>query len=186
MKRSLCTAVILSAATASASFAGDWEGGYVGGQLGYGTGDFDLGVLDDLDTDGVVGGFTVGYLWDLGEWVVGPELQYDFADLSINSPTATGDFDGIARLKVRAGYDLGEALIYGSLGVAYTNFDGLSGVTDIDFDDPGYVIGLGYDHRVTENWVIGGELQYHKFDDFGTDGNDVDFGTLHVRAMFMF
>ncbi|MBY6140818.1 porin family protein [Leisingera daeponensis] len=187
MKRKVVPALLLlSAATASPALAGDWEGGYIGGQIGYGSGDFDLGTLTDLDTDGAVGGFTVGYLWELGDWAIGPELQYDFSDLSINSGGASGDFDGIARLKLRAGYDLGNALLYGSLGFAYTNFDGLSGVTGIDLDDPGYVIGFGYDHQINDRWVIGGEYQYHKFDDFGTDGNDVDFGTLHVRAMFRF
>lgn len=184
MKRSFLCGMILSTATAAA--AGDWQGGYIGGQLGYASGDFDLGTFNDLDSDGAIGGFTGGYLWDLGDWAIGPELQYDFSDLSVNSGGASGKFDGIARLKFRAGYDLGDALLYGSLGFAYTNFDGLSGVTSIDFDDPGYVIGFGYDYRISDNWVIGGEYQWHKFDDFGADGNDVDFSTIHVRAMFMF
>ncbi len=168
-----------------APVSSDWQGGYAGVQLGYGFGEFSLDT-DDFDTDGVIGGFHAGYLWDNGAWVFGPELQYDFSDLSIDSGTGSGTFDEIARLKFRVGRDMGQGLLYGSAGVAYANFDGIDGVTSIDFDDPGYVIGLGYDYRMTEAWTVGGEYQWHKFDDFGTAGNDVDFSTLHLRASYNF
>ncbi len=176
-------------APAPVTYSGsDWGGAYVGGQIGYGFGNFDLGAISpsDFDTDGVIGGLHVGYLWDLGDWVVGPELQYDFSDLSFNEASGSGSFDGIARLKMRAGYDLGRSLLYGTAGVAYTNIDGISGIPDIDYDDPGYVVGLGYDYKLTENWALGAEYQHHIFDDFGADGNDLDFGTVHVRASFQF
>lgn len=171
-----------------AATGGDWEGGYVGGQLGYGFGEFDLdlGAVDEFDTDGIVGGFHAGYLWDFGTFVVGPELQYDFSDLSIDDGTNSGSFDGIARLKARFGYDMGPGLLYGSAGVAYTNFDGISGVNDIDYDDPGYVVGFGYDYQLNDRWIVGGEYQYHRFNDFGADGNDVTFGTVHLRASYRF
>lgn len=164
---------------------GDWQGGYAGLQLGYGFGEFSLDT-DDFDTDGVIGGFHVGYLWDNGNWVFGPELQYDASDLSFDDPGGEGSFDEIARLKFRAGRDMGQGLLYGSAGLAYANFDGASGVTDIDFDDPGYVVGIGYDYKFTETWTVGGEYQYHVFDDFGADGNDVDFSTIHLRASYNF
>ncbi len=178
--------VIAAPVAPAAPVTGNWEGGYVGGQLGYGFGEFDVTPPNTFDTDGVIGGFHVGYLWDFGDWVVGPELQYDWSDLSFNSGGNSGSFDGIARLKVRGGRDLGDGLLYASAGVAYTNFDGVSGVTNIDFDDPGYVVGVGYDYKVSEDWVVGGEYQYHKFDDFGAAGNDVDFGTVHLRASYKF
>lgn len=212
MKRILLATTLVSTAAAGTAFAGavdggfddpmiapapvpvavpvtgDWGGAYGGVQLGYGFGEFDPDptAIDELDTDGIVGGFHVGYNWDLGQWVLGTEFQYDASDLSVDDGTTSGNFDGIARLKGRAGYDLGNSMIYGSAGVAYTNFDGISGVTDIDFDDPGYVVGIGYDYRLNENWVLGAEYQHHMFDDFGAPGNDVDFGTVHLRASFMF
>ncbi len=165
--------------------SGDWQGGYAGLQLGYGFGDFSFNV-DDFDTDGVIGGIHAGYLWDMGTWVIGPEFQYDAADLSFDTSTGSGSFDEIARLKLRVGRDMEQGLFYGSAGVAYANFDGVSGITDIDFDDPGYVVGVGYDYRMNSNWVLGGEYQFHKFNDFGADGNDVDFSTVHLRASYQF
>lgn len=168
--------------------SGDWSGAYGGLQLGYGFGEFDPDPtnIGELDSDGVVGGFHLGYNWDFGQWIAGAELQYDASDLSVDDGTTSGNFDGIARLKGRMGYDLGNSMVYGSAGVAYTNFDGFDGVTDIDFDDPGYVVGVGYDYKVNENWVLGAEYQHHMFDDFGAPGNDVDFGTVHVRASYQF
>lgn len=165
--------------------SGDWAGGYAGVQLGYGTGDFSTN-LNDYDSDGVIGGFHAGYNWDLGNWIFGPELQYDFTDLDIDSGSGSGTFDEIVRLNLRVGRDLGRGLLYGSAGIAYANFDGVSGAISGDLDDSGYVLGLGYDYRLNGAWTIGGQYQYHEFDDFGADGNDVDFGTLHLRASYNF
>ena len=171
--------------TVAKQTGGDWTGGYAGVQLGYGSGDFTTS-LNDYSSDGIIGGFHVGYNWDFGDWVVGPELQYDFADLSIDSGGGTGTFDEIARLNLRVGLDLGRGLLYGSAGLAYANFDGASGALSGDLDDEGYTIGIGYDYRLTDMWTIGGQYQYHQFDDFGTAGNDVDFGTVHLRASYNF
>ena len=178
-------AMVVAPAPVVADTSGDWSGGYAGLQLGYGSGDFSTS-LNDYDSDGVIGGFHAGYMWDFGEWVVGPELQYDSADLDIDEGTASGSFDEIARLNLRAGRDLGRGLLYGTVGLAYANFDGASGALSGDFDDPGYVLGLGYDYRLNESWSVGGQYQHHVFDDFGTDGNDVDFGTAHIRASYNF
>ncbi len=66
-----------------------WAGGYVGAQLGYAYGNFDFGSLniDDFDDDSVIGGLTAGYLWEVSPgWYLGPEFQYDWADISVQGP----------------------------------------------------------------------------------------------------
>ena len=189
MKRILFGTTLLALSTSSAAWANDWTGWYAGGQIGYSYGEFDLSSVTtpgNFDTDGVLGGFMFGYLRDYGDWVAGLELQYDFSDISFNEPTGSGSFDGIARVKARAGRDLGRGLAYLSVGVVYTNFDGLTGVTNIDFDDPGVSAGLGYDFQINENWVVGGEYQWHSFTDFGGPNNDVTFNTIHIRAAYRF
>lgn len=135
-----------------------WEGGYVGGQIGYAYSNFDLGEvnLGDFDSDSVIGGINAGYLWSLGNgWYAGPEFQYDWADLSVTDPASgdTADFDEIARLKLLVGREIGaNGLLYGSAGVAYASFDGVGAVLDTFDSDTSYVFGIGYDHRVGENW----------------------------------
>lgn len=165
--------------------ANDWSGAYGGVQLGYGTGEFSTDT-DDYDSDGVIGGFHLGYNWNMGDWVVGTELQYDKSELEIDSGTGSGSFDEIARLKLRAGREFGAGLLYGTAGLAYANFNGASGALSGDLNDPGYTLGLGYDYRLNERWTLGGEYQHHMFDDFGATGNDVDFGTAHVRVSYGF
>jgi outer membrane immunogenic protein len=166
-----------------------WEGGYIGGQVGYAYTDFDFGdlvdqaqeIFDDSD-NGFIGGLTVGYLWSLNNgWYLGPEFQYDWADLTATSDSgATIDFDEIARLKLIAGKEIGNGLLYGSGGIAYGNLDNGSDLIDgFDGSDTNWVLGFGYDHRIAENWTIGGEYQYHDFD-------DLNLNTLHLKVAYRF
>lgn len=166
-----------------------WAGPYVGGQLGYAYSEFDLGNIspNDFSNDSVIGGLTLGYLWSAGNgWYLGPEFQYDWADLTVTDPGTgnTASFDEIARLKLIAGRELGNGLLYGSAGVAYANFDGVG--TFFDDNDTSYVVGLGYDWRVGENWTVGAEYMYHDFNGVGTTGGDVSLNTLHLKASYRF
>lgn len=162
-----------------------WEGGYVGGQIGYTFGEFDLG--GSFDDDSVIGGLTAGYLFDIGNgWYMGPEFQYDWADVTVTDPGTgnTATFDEMARLKLIAGKEMGNGLLYASLGYAYADFNGVG--TFFNGSANSYVVGLGYDWRVGENWTVGGEYMYHSFDDVGSGGGDVDFNTIHVKATYRF
>lgn len=172
--------VIIAAPTPS------WQGGYVGGQIGYAYGDFSLD-LGDFDNDSFIGGLTLGYLWSLGNgWYLGPEFQYDWADISITDPDTndTATFDNIARLKLIAGYELGNGMLYGSIGYAYTSLDGIGDF--FDGSSNGYVVGIGYDWKVADNWAVGGEYMYQAFDGIGAGGGDVDVNTIYLKATYRF
>lgn len=173
----------------AAPTARSWEGGYVGGQLGYAYSEFDLNSnsLSNFDKDSVSGGITAGYLWALGQgWYMGPEFQYDWTDLSVTDNTSgqTATFDGIARLKLIAGYELGNGLLYGTAGFAYADFDNVGSIIDIDKNS--YVVGIGYDWRVTDEWTVGAEYLYHNFDSVGSAGGDIDLNTIQLRAAYRF
>jgi outer membrane immunogenic protein len=175
--------VVVQPAPAPAPF---WEGFYVGGQVGYANGDFELD-FDTFDDSSVIGGVHAGYLFSLGNgWYLGPEIQYDFADMTITDPD-TGDsasFDEIARLKLIAGYEVGNGLLYGSAGLAYAKMDGIGDFFDGSTSD--YVLGLGYDWRIGDNWSVGAEYMYHSFDGIGASGGDVDVSTIQVKAAYRF
>ncbi|URF46998.1 outer membrane protein [Dinoroseobacter shibae] len=161
-----------------------WAGGYIGAQLGYAYGDFDIDAAIDGDDndDGFIGGLTAGYLFDVGSgWYVGPEVQYDWADLEITEDGGdTASFDEIARLKLIVGREIGNGLLYGTAGIAYGSLDSAGDVFDgIDGSDTNWLLGLGYDYRVGDNWTVGGEYMYHSFD-------DVDLNTLHIKAAYRF
>lgn len=172
-----------------------WEGGYIGGQIGYAYSNFDLGDVNigDFDTDSVIGGINAGYLWSVGNgWYLGPEFQYDWADLAVSNGGETATFDSIARLKLIVGHEIGtNGLLYGSAGVAYADFGGsVSDVTNTFLDtfdsDTSYVFGIGYDYRVSENWAIGGEYLYHKFNGVTSSGGDVDLSAIELKATYRF
>lgn len=174
--------VVVQPAPAPAPF---WEGFYVGGQVGYANGDFELD-FDTFDDSSVIGGVHAGYLFSLGNgWYLGPEIQYDFADMTITNPDGqSASFDEIARLKLIAGYEVGNGLLYGSAGLAYAKMDGIEDFFDGSTSD--YVLGLGYDWRIGDNWSVGAEYMYHSFDGIGASGGDVDVSTIQVKAAYRF
>lgn len=180
---------MITAPTTYAAPAASWEGGYVGGQLGYAYGEFDPSLNpNDFDGDSVIGGIYAGYLWSLGNgWYAGPEFSYDFADLSVTDPATnnTATFEEIARLKAVVGHELGaNGLLYGSAGLAYGSVDGVG--TFFDGSDSSYVVGLGYDYRINDQWTAGIEYQYHDFDAIGNAGGDVAVNTLHAKVGYRF
>ena len=150
----------------------DWTGFFLGGQVGYG----DVDLSPGGSGDGAIGGITGGYDHDLGNgWVLGAGMDYDFADISVGAV----DVEEIFRAKLRAGHKVGNGLIYGTGGYAWAD-------TDIAGDDDGYFVGGGYEHRMTEQFTVGGEVLYHEFDSFTAGGADVEATTVQLRGTFRF
>lgn len=166
----------------------DWTGGYVG--LQYGQGDLDTdypaetlpnGTVEpaesatfDLDAYGVHG----GYLYDLGQFVVGGELDYNklaFDDVE----GATIDDGDLWRLRGRAGYDLGRWLPYASLGMAHMSVG--------DVSENGVSYGLGVDFKVTEKFTVGAEYSWQSWSDLdNVDNFDADLDLIQIRGSYHF
>lgn len=150
----------------------DWTGGYAGLQLGYA--DVSTNIAG-VGGDDVIGGLTAGYDFDLGNYVLGVGLDADITDLAV-SPALT--LERVYRLKVRGGYDLGNGLIYATAGGVGADIDGLG-------YDTGYFVGAGYEHMLTDNISLGGEVLYHEFDNFKSTA-DIEATTFQVRANYRF
>jgi len=166
------------AAPAPAPVGHDWTGGYVGAQLGYGN--LDTSGAADVSGDGAIGGVHAGYDYDFGQWVLGGEVEFDAADISLSG--GAGKLNSVARLKLRGGYDLGQTLIYGTGGAAYADASlGGNGA-----NDTGYFVGLGAEHMLNDNWSVGGEVLYHRFDNFDGSGIDINATTAEARVSLRF
>ncbi|MEX1235975.1 MAG: porin family protein [Roseovarius sp.] len=167
---------VIAPAPAPVFSSPNWTGFYAGGQLGYANIDTDIAGVDG---DGLIGGLTTGYDYDLGNWVVGAGLDYDWTDVGLgNVPETT--VDNVFRAKLRGGYKLGNGLLYATGGYAMADTNNLG-------DEDGYFVGAGYEHLVTENVSIGGEVLYHEFDGFNTvPDTNVEATTAQVRATFRF
>lgn len=152
----------------------DWTGFYVGGSIGTGDVKSDGSALADALSLGVNG----GYLADLGDYVIGGELEYSALDFE----NAGDDFDAsVLRLKARAGYDLGALLPYVTAGAAQLTIEDGSGVNDF-----GYFYGVGADYAVTDSIRVGGEVLQHEFEDFNNDGADISATTMGLRVSYSF
>jgi outer membrane immunogenic protein len=169
-------------APASAPFVApgfDWTGPYIGIQAGYAWAELDTGPAT-IDADGVLGGIHAGYNYDFGGFVVGGEVDYDFANVEIDG--GLGEIDGVARAKLRAGADLGQVLVYGTAGGAYATADTALG----DLNDFGWLVGAGVDFAATDNIIVGAEYLYHDLSNFDDSGIDVNVHTLKAKASFKF
>jgi opacity protein-like surface antigen len=103
------------------------------------------------------------------------ELDHDQIDLGFGIPIIGGGsvpgpaIESISRLKLRAGFDLGGVLAYGTIGVAHAKTNDF-----LDWKD-GQVIGTGLSWMASPNWIVGAELLQQEFDG---DGN-----TTSIEAM---
>jgi len=165
--------MVAPAPVAVAAPSTDWSGLYGGVQLGYGDVGSSTGALDG---NGFSGGLFGGYRADLGQFVAGVEGNYDKTDFTLGGGAAS--VDSIARLKLIGGYDLGPALVYGT--VAAVRADSTLGA------DNGWGAGVGVDYALSNGMTLGAELMEHRFDNFVGSGTDLDATTVNARLGFRF
>jgi len=169
--------VVAAPPVVAVSVTPDWTGWYAGGSLGYGNVNSD----GPADGSGVIGGLLGGYRYDFGQWVLGVEADYDWANIGLND-AGTSSLDAIYRFKVQAGADLGQTFVYGTGGIARAE----GKVDNADRSSNGWVAGVGADYAVNSQWLVGGEILYHQFDDFARTGVDGDATTFKIRAAYRF
>lgn len=153
----------------------DWTGGYVGAQLGYADGSAGA-ASGNNGTYGV----NAGYDWDMGNWVLGGGLDWDKTDIDLAG--GPDNLDSIARLKLRAGADLGRTLLYVTAGGARAEAD----IGGVSRSDNGWFAGIGAAYALTDRWTVGGEILKNQFDDFDNLGTDVEATTATVNVGFRF
>ena len=158
----------------------DWTGFYAGVVGGYGFGDSDgttAGTTTTIDTDGLMGGVTVGGNMQYDQFVFGLE-----GDVLLNgqdgSTTCTGsaatcssDYNWNGSLRARAGYAIDPVLIYATGGLAMAGIDttvapAAAGTTGSYSDTYyGWTLGGGVEAAVTEQLSAKAEYTYTDFGD---------------------
>lgn len=147
-----------------------WNGFYGGLTLGYGSGSTTNYVSANdnaphgyasLSPDGVIGGSTIGYNYQISpNWVIGAEADLSLADISATGNGLriydghywTGGWDGLFTLRGRVGYAMGRALFYGTAGYAALHSNELIAGNNANESDSG----RGW----RSGWVAGGGVEY--------------------------
>ncbi len=168
-----------------------WTGFYVGANVGSTFDDsvnveflsYPVGTID-LDNS-LVAGVQIGYNWQMpSNIVVGFEgdigIQNDELDLGFDTLDITSY---LASIRARLGYAWGNALIYGTAGVAFRGYS--DDISDFLEDDPavGWVAGGGVDYKLASNVSVGVEALYYNFENSTFfDIVDLERETWAVRA----
>jgi len=175
--------------------AANWTGAYVGVNGGYGWGNSSqrstvLPVPDDEDeeepTDGdykVTGGFaggTLGYNWQVNNWLLGVEGDYAWSGIKGSTVCGAGTECGtkihsFGTVRGRVGFTQGNFLVYGTGGWAVAD------VNAYDLLDPasgskwrnGWAAGGGVEYKISGAWSA--KLEY-LYMDFGTKSHFTNSG----------
>ena len=190
-----------------------WAGYYIGAHIGgaWSTADFtDLNVFPNVafnsDASGVFGGGQIGYNYQLGNLVIGPEVDIggiglshsttEVGGLAVSSVSSGFYFDITGRL----GYAFGQALVYAKGGYAY--YGGSLSVNEIGLGSDshsnlsGWTGGGGIEYKINPAWSVKAEYQYFDFStnqlevlDGGADlnfSNSFTVNTFKVGANYHF
>ncbi len=176
-----------------------WTGFYVGGQGGGGwlanqvtngpnatdgTANFPPGfVHHTVDGSGGLGGVYGGYNYQFGQFVVGIDGDYSWADLTgSTSDIGPTGFTNVSHESVkwigtvtgRLGYAANDWLFFGKGGWAWSGFDGTSStfntagaLTNVDTNSQtrnGWTLGAGAEWAFAAHWSAKLEYDYVKFD----------------------
>ncbi len=155
----------------------NWTGFYLGGHLGYGSGDFSGtdtftgAITGSANATGLIYGGQVGFNYQIGSWVFGIEGDFTFGDVKwdenfLGLATAEIKIDQIYDVAGRIGYAFDRTLIYGKFGGAWTqekyNFNVLGGTATGTVNRSGWLAGVGIEYAFAGNWSA--KLEYNYMD----------------------
>jgi outer membrane immunogenic protein len=153
----LLTLAIASGAAMTAR--AQWQGPYVGANLGY-----EWGSAANTGTrpSGIAGGLLGGYNWQAGQFVFGGEA--DIQKSAADDVFAPWKFSNpwFGTLRGRAGLAMQNILLYGTIGLAYGTLraqNTLTGLSESHFHT-GWAAGAGLQVALTGNWSARAEYLY--------------------------
>ena len=170
----------------------NWNGFYLGGNVGYGWGTRNQITTDptgavvgagSVNPSGWLGGGQIGYNWVVApSWLLGIEGDFSFANFGDiqNTPVANGNSraNWFATARGRLGYVANNWLVYGTGGAAWMhNTDSRTitvGLSTGETSSPssvwtGWTVGSGVEYGFARNWSARLEYLYMRFPDANVD-----------------
>jgi outer membrane immunogenic protein len=157
---------------APAFLASPWDGLYIGGNVGFGSTDFNttarvLGAsaATSVTGSGVVGGVQAGYNKQFGTFVLGLETDFDGTSISNTTDGVSTKLPWFGTTRVRAGFLLTPVLLfYGTGGVAYGHVEQSGLGVSVTTPGVGWAAGGGLQYALTPQWSIGAEYLHVDLD----------------------
>ena len=137
-----------------------WSGFYAGGQIAAASGNVTVGGAPYSNLNSTAFGLFAGYNHQLpSNWVIGAEVGVLRG--TVNLPTGVPNaYTGTTiDLRLRGGYAMGRALLYGFVGGSRTTLSGAA------FTPSGWTAGLGIDYMATERLMLGVDVAYRRLQD---------------------
>ena len=150
----------------SPTSAYNWNGSYVGPQLGYGWGKA-TNAGTDWDANGLAGGVFAGYNFTPSPgFVVGVEGDVSATGMegTLGGVKVSNPWD--ATLRARAGFTVDRFLVYGTGGLALGGVKVQSGGSSDSATQVGWVLGGGVEAAITN--TVTARLEY-RYTDLGED-----------------
>lgn len=177
-------AFLLTTPIAARAQGVNWNGPYLGGQIGGVWTDNThllegVGSLGHTRSTGAIVGLHAGYDWQFGPWVLGPvvDMNYMSTRWTKNSYSVANEWSG--NVRARAGYALGDLLPYVTAGVAFGNTAIKPGAPLDNWStwQAGWVAGAGLDYRLTPRVSIG---MVYLHTDLGSNSHNITTGGVPV------
>ena len=148
-----------------------WTGFYIGGHIGYGWSRFSADG-DARTAKGFLGGAQAGFNYQIGQFVLGVEGEYSWANVKVDETLFAGTLtlknDYFATAAGRLGYALDRLLLFGKVGAAWTRDkwdanDGFGGTATATSNRTGWLFGAGLEYAFWENVSVKVEYNYLMF-----------------------
>ncbi len=174
-----------SPSAAPTPFASSWDGLYFGGNVGFGSTDFNasasvfgLSAGESVTGSGIVGGVQLGYNKQFGMMVIGVETDFDGSSMSNSTGGTETKLPWFGTARARFGVLIVPSLLaYGTGGVAYGHAE-VSG-QNFSFTTPGvgWTAGAGLQYALTPQWSISAEYLH-----IDLDGPALGVGPLNITT----
>lgn len=164
-----------------------WDGFYGGGLVAFETGEQTYfsgagGSNGPHDLEGITYGAFLGYSFQRGELVYGAEAAYALGEVPSDVPSTFGaNYSSFVDLKARAGYAVGDALIYGVLGGSLGVWEDRTGPPETA-STSGMNYGLGIDYQITDQFFLGAEYLVRDLSGEFDEPSDVSIETINQSA----
>ena len=155
----------VAAAVVAPAFS--WTGFYVGAFAGYAWNNFNAFGPGAGTGNGPLLGATIGYNYQINQFVLGAEADLAFAAITgraTAAPTFSLRTNMLGSVRARAGFAVDRALLYVTGGLGIQNAAWSQNAAPIErFTRTGWTLGGGVEYAITQNWTAKLEYNYYNF-----------------------